>query len=264
MRKILLGLAAAAAVATPLAVTTSAQAADPIPVPVPANPLSASALVCNVLPLLPDAPEGVDWSAVTDHRALNGKVGVTATPESGYVFANGATSKAYAAQACLFGQPNVANGVPVYGAYANGVWKLGSKVTLTSGDEFQTHGGTDTSGLVTRYRLVFTPAAGFSLPTTLPDGGFKVGGSAVFHVYEITRAYDDAYFGPVTCTETQVGLGESISCTSIAGTLARPAKESGTVGWNSDFDATRTTGSLTYTVNAAGTGYTGQATYPVA
>ena len=39
------------------------------------------------------------------------------------------------------------------------------------------------SGPVTRYRLVFTPNAGFTLPDTLPGDGFKVDGSAVFHVY---------------------------------------------------------------------------------
>ncbi len=65
----------------------------------------------------------------------------------------------------------------------NGTWKVGSKVTLASGDEFLTHGGTDQSGPVTRYRLVFTPNAGFTLPDTLPGDGFKVGTSAVFHVY---------------------------------------------------------------------------------
>ena len=181
MRKIILGLVAAAAIATPLAVATSAQAAGTIPVP--ANPLSA--LVCNTLPVLPAAPEGVSWSAVTDHRALNGKVGVTATTQSGYTFANGTTTKAYAAQACLFGVPTVENGVPNYGAYANGVWKVGSKVTLESGTEFLTHGGTTSAGPPVRYRLVFTPNAGFTLPETLPGDGFKVGGSAVFHVYVV-------------------------------------------------------------------------------
>ncbi len=89
-------------------------AGSPGTIPVPANPLSAP--VCNVLPVLPAALTGVNWSAVTDHRALNGKVGVTATAQPGYAFANGATTKAYAAQACLFGVPTVVNGAPVYGA----------------------------------------------------------------------------------------------------------------------------------------------------
>jgi hypothetical protein len=179
-KKIILGLVASATLAGPLA--TSAQASDSsATVPVPANPLSAP--VCNVLPVLPAAPTGVQWSAVTDHRALNGKVGVTATPAPGYAFPNGVTTKAYAAPACLFGVPTVVNGVPVYGASANGVWKVGSKVTLESGSEFQTHGGTDSSGPIARYRLVFTPNAGFTLPNTLPGDGFKVGSSAVYHVY---------------------------------------------------------------------------------
>ena len=30
---------------------------------------------------------------------------------------------------------------------------------------------------------MFTPNAGFTLPATLPGDGFKVGASAVFHVY---------------------------------------------------------------------------------
>ena len=75
------------------------------------------------------------------------------------------------------------NGVVDFGDHHNGTWKVGSKVTLTSGNEFLTHGGTDQSGPVTRYRLVFTPNAGFTLPDTLPGDGFKVGSSAVYHVY---------------------------------------------------------------------------------
>jgi hypothetical protein len=249
---------AAAAIASPLAVASSAQAADgPV---VPANPLSAP--VCNTLPVLPTAPAGVTWSTITDHRALNGKVGVSATPTAGGTFSNGATSKAYAAQACLFGAPTVAvdgTGVPQYGASANGTWKVGSKVNLPSGAEATTHGGTNATGPVTRYRLVFTPNAGFTLPADLPGDGFKVGTSAVFHVYVITTSYNDAFFGPVTCVEAQGSNVEGVSCTfgsprtDLAGT-------SGVVGWNSDFDGTGG-GTLTYTVNAEGTGYTGKVTY---
>ena len=75
------------------------------------------------------------------------------------------------------------NGVVDFGDSHNGTWKVGSKVPLSSGDEFLTHGGTELSGPVTRYRLVFTPKDGFVLPDTLPGDGFKVGSSAVYLVY---------------------------------------------------------------------------------
>jgi hypothetical protein len=172
--------------------------------------------------------------------------------------------------ALSFVQPTVSDaGVVDFGASTCGTWKVGSKVTLDSGTEFQTHGGSALSGPVTRYRLVFTPDANHSLPTTLPgEGGTKVSGSAVYLVYKAVPAlntgkfsYDDGYFGPVSCDESQFAGFDLVSCTSTVGALWRSANETGTLAgqWNSDFNGSA--GTLTYTVNSTGTGYTGKVTY---
>ncbi len=118
---------------------------------------------------------------------------VSYTPDKGYVALNdGQWHIDFWTFTSDFTVPTVtgygADGVVNFGDHHNGTWKVGSKVTLTSGDEFLTHGGTDESGPVTRYRLVFTPNAGFILPDTLPGDGFKVGGIAVFHVYVAANA----------------------------------------------------------------------------
>jgi hypothetical protein len=115
-----------------------------------------------------------------------GTADITYVTDAGYAFADGSTSKVVVNEQYVidFRVPTVsASGIVDFGPFFNGAWKVGSKVTLTSGTEFQTHGGTDVSGPVTRYRLVFTPAPGFSLPDVLPGDGVKVSGSAVYLVY---------------------------------------------------------------------------------
>ena len=178
MRKILLGLVAAAAIATPLAVTASAKAVDLTKIAVealPPNPLLDATLT------QPANGEHYTWSSITDHRLLNGKVGITAIADPGYTFTYGKST-------------------------------LDSKVFTLVGSKF---------------------------------------------------SYNDAWFGPVTCGEVKSATIDAISCVSTNALLARPANESSVVGWDSDFHEQRPrTGTLTYTVNAAGTGYTGQATYP--
>ncbi len=84
-------------------------------------------------------------------------------------------------------------------------------------------------------------------------------------------SYPDGYFGTTDqCNETQHPAFDTVSCKFIDGT-SRPdlAGVSGTVGWNSDWlgnpallPSHSNVGVLTYTINADGTGYTGQATYP--
>jgi hypothetical protein len=78
-------------------------------------------------------------------------------------------------------------------------------------------------------------------------------------------SYPDPVFGPVQCNETQHPAFDTVSCKSTSGlplTNVTPG-QTGQIGWNSDFaGSTHPTGTLTYTVNADGTGYTGQATYP--
>ena len=66
-----------------------------------------------------------------------------------------------------------------FGPFFNGTWKISSVVFS---EDFQTHDGVDGA---TRYRLVFTPAAGFTLPAdnVLPEGFFNVGTSAVYLAY---------------------------------------------------------------------------------
>ena len=82
--------------------------------------------------------------------------------------------------------------------------------------------------------------------------------------------YTDGVFGPVQCNETQHPKFDTVSCKFTAGQLQTPGT-TGTVGWNTDFTTTNegvtlpshvNTGVLAYTVNADGSGYTGQATYP--
>jgi hypothetical protein len=94
--------------------------------------------------------------------------------------------------------------------------------------------------------------------------------------------YDDIYgFGWVRCNEVAhpahngQSAFDNISCTFVtSGTDMTPVAQSALAGtsgtytgeWNSDFTTgptgNLTGGTLTWTVNAAGTGYTGTATYP--
>lgn len=101
MRKTIVGGIAAIALAGAALVglSSAAGAADIVTVPVPANPLVGSCIDPATLAL--PSVTGVTWGAFVDHKDLNGKVGISATAADGYQFANGATSKAYAAvQSC--------------------------------------------------------------------------------------------------------------------------------------------------------------------
>ena len=165
-------------------------------IPLPANPLTGiDCVLPSTVLATPAGTEKYDFSPVPNHIALNGRIGTTVTAKPGYTFIYGSgylTSKVFAAtpaNVVSLVQPTVSDaGVVDFGASTCGAWKVGSKVTLTSGDEFLTHGGTTESGPITRYRLVFTPNAGFTLPGTLPGDGFKVNTSAVFHVYKAASA----------------------------------------------------------------------------
>ena len=86
--------------------------------------------------------------------------------------------------------------------------------------------------------------------------------------------YQDAVFGLVQVNETQHPNFDTISAKFVDGqtaaSLGMQPGQTGTVGWNSDFGTNQSstksvhplTGTLTYTINADGLGYTGQATYP--
>jgi hypothetical protein len=86
--------------------------------------------------------------------------------------------------------------------------------------------------------------------------------------------YQDAVFGLVQVNETQHPNFDTISAKFVGGqtaaSLGMQPGQTGTVGWNSDFGTNQSspasvhllTGTLTYTINADGLGYTGQATYP--
>jgi hypothetical protein len=97
--------------------------------------------------------------------------------------------------------------------------------------------------------------------------------------------YDDGTFGWVKVNETQHPNFDTISATFVTDQSGKTprinldmAGQTGTVGWVSDFaptyanptgDGTPGTihpdqGTMTYTVNPNGSGYTGQATYPSA
>jgi hypothetical protein len=85
------------------------------------------------------------------------------------------------------------------------------------------------------------------------------------------QTYTDSVFGQVKVNETQHPNFDTVSAKFTGGQTAASLGmwpgETGTVGWNSDFgnaalSTHSQTGTLTYTINADGTGYTGQATYP--
>ena len=71
--------------------------------------------------------------------------------------------------------------------------------------------------------------------------------------------YSDAVFGDVTCNETQHPKFDTVSC-AFASARLDIAGQGGTVGWYSDFNSSKL-GTMTYAVNADGSGYTGQASY---
>jgi hypothetical protein len=76
------------------------------------------------------------------------------------------------------------------------------------------------------------------------------------------QTYVDGVFGKVKVNETQHPAFDTVSAKFVDGQTMTP-NTTGQVGWNSDFGShAGVTGTLTYTINATGTGYTGQATYP--
>jgi hypothetical protein len=86
--------------------------------------------------------------------------------------------------------------------------------------------------------------------------------------------YPDAVFGQVQVNETQHPAFDTVSAKFVDASgnpVVNPNFQPGqviVVGWNTDFAGTTTihpvTGTLTATINATDTGYTGQATYPPA
>jgi len=74
--------------------------------------------------------------------------------------------------------------------------------------------------------------------------------------------YVDGVFGPVKCNETQHPKFDTVSCRFTAGQTQTPGTSGTFTNWYSDFNDRANSGTLTYTINADGTGYTGQATYP--
>ena len=71
-------------------------------------------------------------------------------------------------------------------------------------------------------------------------------------------AYNDGLFGAVTCNETQHRKFDTVDC-AIANPRPDLAGHTITNGWYSDFDGAL--GTITFTMNADGSGYSGKATY---
>ena len=71
--------------------------------------------------------------------------------------------------------------------------------------------------------------------------------------------YNDGIFGSVTCNETQHRKFDTVQCQINGAPRLDLAGHTITSAWYSDFDSTL--GSITFTVNADGTGYSGKATY---
>jgi hypothetical protein len=112
------------------------------------------------------------------------------------------------------------------------------------------------------------PLAGAASASTGPGNGQTgtlTGSSAT--------VYDDVYapgWAWVQCNETQHPKFDAIECQFLSGDPAKGgvktaipsiANLSGTEAWNSDFHDRATSGTLTFTVNSDGTGYTAKATY---
>ena len=67
-------------------------------IPLPANPLTGlNGISQNMTVPTPEGTAKYTFSPVVNHVALNGKIGTTVTTNPGYVFANGVTSKVFAA-----------------------------------------------------------------------------------------------------------------------------------------------------------------------
>ena len=109
--------------------------------------------------------------------------------------------------------------------------------------------------------LLATMAAPAAHAATLTAGGSN---SISAHLTGKGAAtYSDAVFGNVKVNETSHAKFDTVGATFTDGPRLDLAGQSGSVGWNSDFlNSGHQTGELTYTVNADGTGYSGQATYP--
>jgi hypothetical protein len=144
--------------------------------------------------------------------------------------------------------------------------------------------------------IIAASLLGTSLAASASTGPVAPNGNAGHMTGNAASVYADPYFGPVSCNEVQHPAFDNVTCKAVAGvttdkagnpvavkgpaTLWRPAGESTTIGWLSDFTdgsgngyapagpgaiSQRLTGTLTYTVttDALGnpTGYTGQVVY---
>jgi hypothetical protein len=108
--------------------------------------------------------------------------------------------------------------------------------------------------------LAFAASANAAIGTSNANTGGQLTGKSA-------AQYTDYVFGQVQVNETQHPKFDTVSAKFIDHTafeLGMTPGQTGTVGWNSDFGAGSihpATGTLTYTINADGTGYTGQVTY---
>jgi hypothetical protein len=150
-----------------------------------------------------------------------------------------------------------------------------------------------------RIRHILTAAA---VPAAVVAGLLATAGAPAAHAAQLTSAsasapatnngqqgqltgkngltYTDGVFGLVKINETQHPKFDTISATFIGHTatdIGMTPGDTSTLPWNSDFThnyatpsgaqlpgsiGDRVDGTLTYTINADGTGYTGQITYP--
>ena len=110
------------------------------------------------------------------------------------------------------------------------------------------------------------PAAHASALTAGPGNGTVSASNTLTGNKSDAQSYNDPVFGPVKVNETQHPAFDTVSAKFTGGQTMTP-NQPGQVGWNSDFGSAALrghtqTGLLTYTINADGTGYTGQVTYP--
>jgi hypothetical protein len=123
------------------------------------------------------------------------------------------------------------------------------------------------------HAAVLTSASASAPATSNGQQGLLTGKNAL--------VYQDAQFGWVKVNETQHPKFDTVSATFVTDATGKTPRVSttfspnysSTVGWNSDFGTTYANtpstdtsihpgqGTLTYTINSDGTGYTGQVTY---
>jgi len=107
--------------------------------------------------------------------------------------------------------------------------------------------------------ILATIAAAFVISPAIAGSPGSDNGVTARLTGKTSTTYNDGFFGSVTCNETQHPKFDTVECQINGAPRTDLAGQTITGSWFSDFDGTW--GSITFTVNADGTGYSGKATY---